>query len=38
MNPEEIDPSEENPNDEKLDIDHPNVDSDPNDETDETEK
>ena len=38
MNPEEIDPSEENPNDEKLDIDHPKVDSDPNDETDETEK
>ena len=36
MNPEEIDPSEENPNDEKLDIDHPKVDSDPNDETDET--
>ena len=38
MEPEEIDPSEENPNDDKKDIDHPKVDSDPNDETDETEK
>ena len=39
MNPEEIDPSEENPNDDTaLDTDHPNVDSDPKDETDESEK
>ena len=38
MKSDEIDPSEENPNDDTLDIDHPKVDSDPNDETDETEK
>ena len=39
MKPEEIDPSEENPNDDTaLDTDHPNVDSDPKDETDESEK
>ena len=39
MNPEEIGPSDENPNDDTaLDIDHPNVDSDPKDETDESEK